>query len=238
MIQERYESMAENEMFFEFEGKKIKVYPGPAGSPAVYVNSFEDEGDLLNQALRDRNCPPHSLIVISHLVWGSDLSPWNCPSLFKGDDSYDGGADAWISALEKEIIPHVEELLGRAPSFRLIAGYSLAGLFSVYALYKSSCFSMAASMSGSLWFPGFLEYTKTHAMVRRPDALYFSLGDKESRTRNAVMRTVGEKTEAIYEDCRKAGLNTIFEWNPGNHFQDPEGRQARGIVWALSQKKE
>ena len=28
-------------------------------------------------------------------------------------------------------------------------------------------------------------------------------------------------------------LDSIFELNPGNHFQDPAGRVAKGIAWLL-----
>ena len=48
-----------------------------------------------------------------------------------------------------------ERIHGKA-SFIGIAGYSLAGLFALYALYKTDAFTRVASMSGSLWFPGIM----------------------------------------------------------------------------------
>ena len=63
-----------------------------------------------------------------------------------------------------------------APRWRGIAGYSLAGLFAVYALYRTDVFARAASVSGSLWFPGFREYVFSHTPLCRPDCVYFSLG--------------------------------------------------------------
>lgn len=56
-----------------------------------------------------------------------------------------------------------------------ITGYSLAGLFAVYAIYRTDVFS-GGCMSGSVWFPGFKEYIFSRELKRRPDCIYFSLG--------------------------------------------------------------
>ena len=62
----------------------------------------------------------------------------------------------------------------------------------MYALCNTDAFSRAASVSGSLWFPGFKEYVLSHPPIHRPDCVYFSLGDRESKTRNPVLQTVQE----------------------------------------------
>lgn len=88
-------------------------------------------------------------------------------------------------------------------------------------------------MSGSLWFPGFAEYIASNKMKRIPDRLYFSLGRKESGTRNPYMRTVQERTEQVDVYYREQGIDTFFELNPGNHYTDVEKRTAAGIRWLL-----
>ena len=101
----------------------------------------------------------------------------------------------------------------------------------MYALYRTDVFSRAASVSGSLWFPGFREYVFSHTPVRRPDRIYFSLGDRESKTRNPVLRTVQENTEALCEFYRGQGIRTAFQLNPGGHHDHPAQRTAAGIEW-------
>lgn len=219
---------------FQVGERKVSVYPGPSGSPAVYLNCFEDTGDRISEILKEKECQAHSLVTVCGLDWNNDMSPWYCPPSFKGDDSCGGGADAWLEVMQEKIIPEAERYLDGTPSYRAIAGYSLAGLFAVYSLYVTDVFARAASMSGSMWFPDFQKYAESHEMARKPDCLYFSLGDREARTRNPVLRTVQERTEALAEKYRGDGIETIFELNPGNHFQDPEGRVAKGIVWMLS----
>ena len=85
-------------------------------------------------------------------------------------------------------------------------------------------------MSGSLWFPDFKGYVLSHEMVRKPDCIYFSLGDREHRTRNPYMKTVKDNTEEIENFCRKQGINTVLEMNAGGHFDDMAERTAAGII--------
>ena len=63
-----------------------------------------------------------------------------------------------------------------------------------------------------------------------PDAAYLSLGSKEHRTPNRLMRHVRERTEQMAGLLRGLGARTTFELNPGNHFQDPDLRMARALL--------
>ena len=135
--------------------------------------------------------------------------------------------------LTGEIIPAVEETLGEKPLYRGLAGYSLAGLFAVYAAYHTDAFARIVSASGSLWYPDFLEYTQSHALRRVPDKMYFSLGDREAKTKNRYLCLVEARTWTLYEKYFSQGIPTKFELNPGNHFMDADGRMARGIRWIL-----
>ena len=85
-------------------------------------------------------------------------------------------------------------------------------------------------MSGSLWFPGFIDFAKEHDMKKVPDKIYLSLGDKEAKTRNPLMQKVQENTEALAEYYSRMGIDVDFEMNPGNHFRDVALRCAKGIV--------
>ena len=90
-------------------------------------------------------------------------------------------------------------------------------------------------MSGSLWFPGFKEYIFSHKPKRRPDCIYFSLGDKEAKTRHSVLKTVQENTEEIRNFYQGRGIDTVFQLNPGNHFVQGVERTVVGIRWLLGE---
>ena len=49
-----------------------------------------------------------------------------------------------------------------------------------------------------------------------------------------ILKTVKDKTKEIY-DYLSNNINTIYEKNQGNHFQDGILRMAKGIEWILSQ---
>ena len=161
------------------------------------------------------------------------MAPWDSPSTFKNADPCTGGADDYLRLLTEEIIPAAEKELGSVPRWRGIAGYSLAGLFALYAIYQTDLFFRVGSMSGSLWFPGMKEYIFSHEPKHWPDRMYFSLGDKESKTKNPILRTVQENTEEICAYYQRKGINTEFLLNPGNHFVQSVERTAAGIAWML-----
>ena len=216
-------------------GKQIAIYPSAApNTPVVYLNTFAEESDQVYQALHDANCPDFTLVAISGLAWNHDMAPWDIPPISKNDTPCTGGADAYLKCLTDEIVPKAEEQIPGRALWRGIAGYSLAGLFAIYSVYQTELFQRAASMSGSLWFPGFIEFIFSHEMKGQPDCLFFSLGDKECRTKNPYLKTVQENTVKVETYYRQKGFDTVFQLNPGNHFKNAVQRTASGISWILS----
>ena len=203
-------------------------------TPIVIVHTFENEGEALHRELIKTGCGSCCIAAVTVDKWEEDLSPWPAKRVFKGESDFGSGADAHIADLTRTALPEIREKTGsEGPCY--IAGYSFAGLFALYSLYRTDIFAGAASVSGSLWFPGFSEFAMSHDLQREPDFLYFSLGDKESLTRNELMKTVAEKTGLFYTHYRDLGINCTFEMNPGNHFTEPERRLAKGICRLLTE---
>lgn len=215
-------------------GKTVSIFSGnKSGSPVIYLNTISDEGYQIYEAAQAAGCPPFTLVAISNLDWNRDMAPWDSPAAFKGGEAFTGGADNYLRMLVEEIVPIVEKELPGPPVWRGIAGYSLAGLFALYAVYRTDVFSRVGCMSGSLWFPGFKEYICSHEPKRRPDSIYFSLGDREAKTRNPVLKTVQENTETIHAHFLARGIDAAFHLNPGNHFVQGIERTVAGIRWLL-----
>ena len=80
-------------------------------------------------------------------------------------------------------------------------------------------------------FPGFTEYIKENNIKAK--AVYLSLGDREEKTRNPVMATVGHAIRSVHETISDSGINTILEWNQGNHFKDVDIRMAKALTWSI-----
>ena len=220
---------------FTTDNKTISIFPcSESESPVIYLNTFLDEGQKVYEAAQAAGCPPFPLVAISDLEWNHDMVPWDGPSAFKNAEPCTGGADDYLRLLTEEIIPTAEKGIAGVPCWRGIAGYSLAGLFALYAIYQTDLFSRVGSISGSLWFPGMKEYIFSHEPTCWPGCMYFSLGDKESKTRNQVLRNVRQNTDEIHAFYRGKGIDTTFQLNPGNHYNQAVERTVDGLCWLLS----
>ena len=177
------------------------------------------------EAMRD--CPlPFALAAFEVKDWNRDLSPWEAPPVF-GKTPFGGAAEETLDYVTEHLLPALRERLTLDGSIGIcLGGYSLAGLFALWAGTKTDLFSGIAAASPSVWFPGWLDYLKAHPLLA--ETVYLSLGDREERARNPVMARVGDcirETYALLRDTHRVAL----EWNPGNHFQDSEKRTARAF---------
>ena len=189
---------------------------GMSPLPIVYLHSFRGNGEDVWKACHGlKDCPPMVLVG----VW-------------KGQSPYKGLAAEHLHWMMEECVPQVEAQFGGKDIMPVIAGYSLAGLFAFWAAWNSGYFRRVASVSGSLWYPGFTDFIRDNAPkagLKEGTGLekaYFSLGDRESRTRHPLMSRVDACTAEVV-------IKTTFEWNPGNHFDHPELRMARALAWLL-----
>lgn len=163
---------------------------------------------------------PYSFLLVSSTDWNKDLTPWPAGHVLKGGGDFSGEADAFLEQVLAE-----EHLKGSWEHIYL-CGYSLAGLFTLYACTKTDLFDACASVSGSLWYPGFIAYLKEHPVHCKK--VYLSLGDLEKNSKQALLSTVEEKTKEAAE-LFQTYTSVRFEMNPGNHFKDANERIIKAI---------
>ena len=162
------------------------------------------------------------LITVKVNNWNHDLSPWKADAVF-GNDDFTGGASDTLQV--------ILELCSDKSKHYYIGGYSLSGLFALWVAYQTDIFEGVAAASPSIWFPSFVEYMReTHINCNK---VYLSLGDKESKTRNPIMATVADKIREAYTILKASGVNTILEWNQGNHFKEAGIRTGKAFAWLL-----
>ena len=164
------------------------------------------------------------LIAVKVDNWNTDLSPWKAPSVF-GKEDFGEGAEETLAGLLK--------LCSDENKTYYIGGYSLAGLFALWAAYRTDRFTGVAAASPSMWFPGFTDYMKEHEI--RTGKVYLSLGDKEEKARNPVMATVGDKIREAHALLSERGVRCVLEWNEGNHFKDANVRTAKAFLWVIKE---
>lgn len=206
-----------------------------AGAPIVYLL-----GDVAD------NSPVQvpegvSLVNIGVDLWEENFSPWCAPRVFAKGPNFGDGAQKTLDTLINHVIPWTESELTDPPTYRVLVGYSLAGLFSLWAGLSQACitpistFQRIGAVSGSFWFPGLLDYVDRQlsgGVVGLTHA-YLSLGDREARTPNPQIMHVRENAELLASKLQNAGIISTFELNRGNHFQNVEGRMQKALDWLV-----
>lgn len=140
-----------------------------------------------------------------------------------------GDAEETLAYIEDVLLPWMRRAYGDMSC--VLGGYSLGGLFALWAAYRTENFDGICAVSPSLWIKGWDAYAE--GRMACAGAVYLSLGDKEERARNVRMAAVGDcvRRQANRLTRQFAEGKTVFEWNRGGHFDDEPGRMARGLAW-------
>ncbi len=172
------------------------------------------------------------LVAFNVNNWNDDLSPWKTSGVL-GKINFGDNAKNTLCFIEEKLLPCIyQKYLFHQKLPIILGGYSLAAFFSLWSAYQSDTFTAIASASPSVWFPEWIGYANTH--LPKSKYIYLSLGDKEEKTRNKIMATVGDCIRAQMNILKKQEINTILEWNEGNHFKDTAIRIARGFAWCIN----
>ena len=219
---------------FELDRRAVTLYTDD--SPQILFLQPVDKHDtkLLDaeiEAMRD--CAlPFALAAFEVRDWNRELSLWEAPPVF-GKVPFGGMAEETLFFVLDRLLPELRVQLG-ADMKVCVGGYSLAGLFALWAATETNAFSGVAAASPSVWFPGWMDYVKANPIQAK--SVYLSLGDKEEQAKNPVMATVGDCIREQYA-LLQADHSVTLEWNPGNHFQDSEKRTARAFCRIAAQEK-
>lgn len=225
-----------------------------AGVPVVY--HLGDVADNSPVQIREGV----SLVSVGVDLWEENFSPWCAPRVFAKGPNFGDGTQKTLDTLINQVIPWAESELTEPPAYRVLVGYSLAGLFSLWAgvsqqvtcgcqpgtatgapaapqpgAVPAPTFQRIGAVSGSFWFPGLLDYVDQQlggGAVGLTHA-YLSLGDREARTPNPQIMHVRENAELLASKLESAGITSTFELNRGNHFQNVEGRMQKALDWLV-----
>ena len=163
--------------------------------------------------------------------WNDERSPREAPAVW-GKESFGGNAADTLRFLTEQAIPTLKQQFALPENVRIIlGGYSLAGLFALWASTQTALFSGIAAASPSVWFPGWMEFEQQHPI--QAQRIYLSLGDREERTKDATMSAVGDNIRALHRELAGRGKDCTLEWNSGGHFKDADLRTARAFCWAM-----
>ena len=158
-----------------------------------------------------------NIVLITGMDWNRDMSPWPADGVMKEKKSFSGGASMFLKELVEDFIPTVDQWLKLRDPKRYLLGISLSGLFSIWALSKTTLFTGVGSVSGSLWYDDLVDWTKNTKFLSNAK-IYMSLGQKEKNTPDKRMSVVEDATREISSILRDKGFDVTFEMVPGTHF--------------------
>ena len=219
--------MIKNEI--SIDGRTCILYQDEAATHLLIQPIDEHDLELLDQeieAIKKLSDKPFSLVAFMIKDWNQELTPWAAPAVF-GKVLFGSGAEKTLEFITSRLLPEVQENIPHL----ILGGYSLAGLFALWAGYQTDKFDGIVAASPSVWFPQWIEYATDNKPLAK--SIYLSLGDKEEKAKNPVMAQVGNAIRRQNELLTGQMDNTILEWNPGNHFVDSEKRTAKGFAWVM-----
>lgn len=171
-----------------------------------------------------------SMVQITGMDWQNVFSPWPHEGIPANTPDFKGESAAFLSRLINKVVPEVEKGMGLdAGVERDLVGVSMSGLFALWQWMQCDFFKSIISLSGSFWYPGFMDWMRTIHIPAKQGSAYFLLGKKEPHASVREFRCVGENTEAIVDLLSRAGIKTEFEWVPGDHFSNALPRLDRAF---------
>ena len=172
-----------------------------------------------------------SIVVIEDVNWNDDLTPWPAVGVFKKAKPFGGKAAAFLNKLTHEIIPETERDLGIEAAERTLLGVSLSGLFAVWAVFNTDAFTSIISISGSLWYDGFIDWMKGQTPSPQLKKICMLLGEKEKNAKEKRMSTVEERSLAAADILKEKSQATVtFELVEGTHFSPILPRMERAMM--------
>ena len=170
------------------------------------------------------------LVTIELADWTLDLMPWPDGNISRNPDAGKHGQET-LDYILQDLLPELERRYGPRPV--ILGGYSLGGLFALWASCQTDRFQAIAAASPSVWIHGWIPFAKKHMPMAK--AIYLSLGDREEHVKNQAIARVGDNLRAYYEMLRNqlGPEHSTLVWEEGGHFNENAGRLARAFAWCM-----
>jgi len=215
-------------------GRKCRLFGAENPRCILVQPSARHENATLEaeaQQIAELSKVPFVLATIELEDWMADLMPWPDGNVSR-DPEVGKHAQETLNYVLMALVPELELRYGSLPM--ILGGYSLGGLFAIWASMQTDSFKAVAAASPSVWIHNWMPFAKKH--VPMANYTYLSLGDQEERVKNQAIARVGDNLRAQYElfQTQLGPEYSTLVWEEGGHFADNEGRLARAFAWCIS----
>lgn len=214
-------------------GRKCRLFGAENPGCILVQPSARHENATLEaeaQHLAELTKVPFVLATIELEDWMVDLMPWPDGNVSRDSEAGKHGQET-LDYVLTALVPELQQRYGPLPM--VLGGYSLGGLFAIWASMQTDSFKAVAAASPSVWLHNWMPFARKH--VPMADYIYLSLGNQEEHVKNQAIARVGENLRAQYELFQKqlGPEHCTLVWEEGGHFADNEGRLARAFAWCL-----
>ncbi len=210
---------------FKIDRARFLSGSGGFGAPVIYVIDAVDHPFPVEEAAAGLAV---NVVTLPVEDWDGCLTPWPAEALYPGEEAF-GGRAAETLAEFTSLLPELEAKFGLSPVRRGICGYSLGGLFALYAFLQSEIFCACGALSPSVWYEGWLEFLAEEKPRLDSRFAYLSVGSKEKRARNPRLQRVEDNLQETAALLRACGCGVQVEIGPGNHMQHIPERFRAGL---------
>ena len=219
----------------EICGVKLYIYRSNVqNATTIYFLDGDQFEEAFNHWITNHRAALNFVLIASNNRT-ADYTPWPLQASETMPIDFGGKAEEHLSFITTHVIPFCESEYGFASSTekRVMGGYSLGGLFSLYAAVNTDFFGTVLSCSSSLWYPGFLDYLKEHPFKAAHPKLYMSVGDQEGTTATNLTADQTSNTIALkdFYEPKLEPNDFKFILEEGNHGNNISGRAWRAIEW-------
>ncbi len=214
-------------------GRKCRLFaPGAPACLLIQPSARHETATLAAEAgmIAELSGVPSVLATVELEDWTVGLMPWWDGNVSRDPEAGKHGQET-LEYLLSALVPELRERFGPLPL--ILGGYSLGGLFALWASMHTDTFQAVAAASPSVWIHGWLPFARKH--VPLAEDIYLSLGDREEQVKNQAIARVGDNLRAHYALLQEqvGPEHCTLVWEQGNHFTDNEGRLARAFAWCL-----
>lgn len=183
------------------------------------------------EALAASSTKGFAIVFFDTVEWAKALMPWQDEAVSRNEEVGTHAQDTLIY-IEENLVPWLHERFGKLPC--IIGGYSLGGLFALWAARQSAAFCAVAAASPSLWIKGWADFADNRSL--NAQLAYVSLGDREEHCRNQRMARIGDcvRHEHLTLANQISSSATTLEWNSGGHFGEEAERTAKAFAWCIN----
>lgn len=181
--------------------------------------------------IASRSQIPFVLATVELEDWIIDLMPWPDGNISRDPEAGKHGEET-LQYLLLTLLPALQQRYGKLPV--ILGGYSLGGLFALWASPQTDSFKAIAAASPSVWIHGWLPFARKHLPLA--GNIYLSLGEQEEHVKNQAIARVGDNIRAYHALLQEqlGPERSTLVWEQGNHFTDNEGRLARAFDWCMN----